>query len=497
MKPIKTIALFAISSIVVSCSAIVNPANGVNDDVYAKRKESQSKPKTIDDIEPWNKKKKGPQANLEPSNTNSEASENSNYSNSRIATSAAVSQNAYDPNEAARAAEASRLWAQRQNMVTAIDSPVYESNLVYDQEREEDRETRRMGTSRSRFYNDPYYDVLSQNWGWTSFYNPVTVFPGYYGFAPGFNVGLGWNNRFGWNTGFGFNTGWGNMGWGNPGWGWNDPFYNPWNPYANFGWGYNPYWDPYFGYGWGYNPWNPYYGYGWGGWGHNPWRNNWGWRRGCFNNRWGNDIVLNRPFMRPMNGIGSSLPGGASRPAVPLPGGRSQRPAVPNPAVNQQGPDRPQQTARPTYNPNRPQAPQPESPRPAYTNKPGGDLIYDNQGRPTYVPPRRDRNINASEAPRQSAPTYNGTGEVRPSYGSPAPSRPSNRNAESRPSAPSAAPSRSNTPSQPMPSRPSTPSYSRPAPSAPAPSRPAASPSPSRPSGGSGAAPSGGSFRRP
>ena len=36
MKPITTIAFFAITSITVSCSAIVNPVNGVNDDVYGK-----------------------------------------------------------------------------------------------------------------------------------------------------------------------------------------------------------------------------------------------------------------------------------------------------------------------------------------------------------------------------------------------------------------------------------------------------------------------------
>jgi hypothetical protein len=486
MKPIKIIAFFAFTGIIASCSSIINPVNGVNDDVYAKRRESNAKPKSVGEIEPWNNKKKGPQANLNQNAT----SETSSVS------AAAAPVYTPDPYEAERAAEASRLWAQRRNMLTANDSPVYEPNLVYQEEREDDRESRRMGTSRSRYYDDPYYDVLSQNWGWTSFYNPVTVFPGYYGYAPGFNIGLGWNNNFGWNTGFGFNSGWGYNPW-NPyaGFGWNDPFFNPYYPYGGMGWGYNP-WNPYGGMGWGYNPYHPYGGMGWG---YNPWQRNWGWGGGCYNNRWGNDIVSNRPFMRPMNGIGSALPSGNSRPAVPVPGGRSVRPNAPSPAVNQQGPDKPQQITRPAYNPNRPQAPQAESPRPAYTNKPGGDLIYDNQGRPTYVPPRRDRGGNTGESPRPSAPTYNGTGEVRPSYGSPAPERPRNNNSNGRPSAPSAAPSRPSAPSQPAPSRPSAPapSYSRPAPSAPAPSRPSASPpTPSRPSGG-GAAPSGGSFRRP
>ncbi len=464
MKPITTIAFFAITSITVSCSAIVNPVNGVNDDVYGKRKESKAKPKSISEVEPWNNKKKGPQANLNENRSSEYVEANSNINYSR-------------PSESEQAAEAGRLWAQRRNMVTTADSPVYESNYVIDEYREEERENRRMGTSRSRYYDDPYYDVLSQNWGWTNFYTPVTVFPGYYGYAPGFNIGLGWNSGFGWNTGFGFNT-----GWGMPGFGWNDPFYNPWNPYGGFGWGYNP-WNPYGGMGWGYNPWNPYCGFGWG---YNPWRNNWGWGGGWNNNRWGNDIVSNRPFMRPMNGIGSSLPSGNSRPAVPVPGNRSQRPAAPNPAVNQQGPDRPQQITRPTYNPSRPQAPQTEAPKPTYTTKPGGDLIYDNQGRPAYVPPRRNTPTNTNEAPRQAAPTYNGTGERRPSYGSPAPDRPRNSTPSSRPSNSNPAPSRPAAPSQPMPSRQSTPTYSRPAPSAPAPSRPSAP----RPSSGGGAAPS-------
>lgn len=487
MKPITTIVFFAVASTFVSCSSISNPANGVNDDIYSKRRESNAKPKSVNDIEPWNKKKRGPQA---------EVIEN----RSAPATYATSNASSYtpDPYEAERAAEANRLWAQRRNMVTTNDSPIYEQNLVFQDEREDDRESRRMGTSRSRYYNDPYYDVLSQNWGWTNFYQPVTVFPGHFGFAPGFNVGLGWNNNFGWNNGFGFNSGWGHNPW-NPyaGFGWNDPFFNPYDPYGGMGWGYNP-WNPYGNMGWGYNPWNPYGGMGWG---YNPWRRNWGWGGGCFNNRWGNDIVSNRPFMRPMNGIGSAIPSGNSRPAVPVPGGRSVRPSVPSPAVNQQGPDRPQQTARPTYNPNRPQAPQAESPRPNYTNKPGGDLIYDNQGRPSYVPPRRDR--STGDAPRQAAPTNNGTGEVRPSYGSPSPSRPRYNEPSSRPAAPSASPSRPaesrpSAPRQSTPSRPSAPapSYSRPSAPAPSPSRPSASPpSPSRPSGG--AAPSGGSFRRP
>jgi hypothetical protein len=170
--------------------------------------------------------------------------------------------------------------------------------------------------------------------------------------------------------------------------------------------------------------------------------------------------VQNRSFMRPMNSVGSSLPSGSSRPTVSgRPGGGYVMPVSPG--------SRP---AGPSTRPSAPQQP--------YTNKPGGDLIYDDKGRPNYVPPRSRRTeMEAVTSPsRDRNSEYNSAPQQRPSF-----SEPMNSPAPSRPSAPSS-------PNQIRPSTPSMPNQSRP---------PSVSPSrPSAPaSGGTMSNPGGGSYK--
>lgn len=267
----------------------------------------------------------------------------------------------YDPN---RADNAYNEWNNRRNFNN--NSQNNNNNNVIVQEQEDEREARRFGSQRNFYYDDPYFNSLSNNWGWTSFYNPM-VRPGFYNWAPGFNVGLGWNSFNGWNTGFGFNSwgpgfgmgmgmGWNNWGWNN--WGWNrwgfyDPWYNPWSPW---GW-YDPFWGPQWG--WGFNRWN------------NPWygRNN-------FNNT--GDAVTNRPLLRPRasegpNTGGSTLPprGRVGDMASP----NSAQPAMPNPD---------NQRMRPNNNGIQQQ----------HTTRPGGDLRMNERGEPVYVRPSNQRPVD-------------------------------------------------------------------------------------------------------
>ncbi|MFN4084123.1 MAG: hypothetical protein ACK4K9_10875 [Bacteroidia bacterium] len=246
-------------------------------------------------------------------------------------------------------------WNNRRNFETNGNIQHNQNNTFNEQV--EERESRRLGSERTFYYNDPYFNALSPNWGWTSFYTPIFR-PGFYNWAPGWNIGLGWNSFSGWNVGFGFGAMYPGWGWNR--WGWNNwGFYDPWctwcNPWSPWGY-YDPFWGP--GWGWNYWYWNRFY---------NPWY--WhDYRRGNFN---GGDVVQNRPLLRPRSG-GESSGGGSSLPPRGRIANDLNAPAQPvqqNPANQHVRPDMQQQQMN--------------------TTRPGGDLIRDRDGNPTYIPPAR------------------------------------------------------------------------------------------------------------
>lgn len=504
-------------------SAKFSGVNQVEDDVYWSRKDEAKTGVHYQDVEKWNKSK-GPNPGNQSQNNapiyvpSNAGSSMPAYSSAPSSTSVQTEPNALDnPQDEQRAQEAYKTWLSKRGMETVATPdtvpPATQNNYSLDNQKDEERYARRFGTERNYYYDDPYFNSLSTNWGWTSFYAPV-VRPGFYNWAPGWNVGLSWNTFTGWNVGMGYGMGFGAMPmtfgysplfapviW--------DPWYGYMNPYA-YGF-YNPY-----AYGF-YNPWafgyyHPFYG----GWGYNNWGYGCrGYRNGYYNNH--NDVVTNRPMMRPRQSMGSSTPGSSANRPMNAPGQLktgSATPAANNPGVIRDGltptASRPVGSA-PAYTPARQQA----TPT---TNKPGGDLVYDPNGKPVYVPSR------GSAAPSPSSNYNPGTysnrpgGELRtgndgrqvyvPSRPSNAPSpSPSNnytptpsrnnsggtyneprpRNNTPSPSTPSYSPSQRNTPSP-------SPSYSPPTP---APSRsgsPAPAPSAPRPSssGGGGGSRSGG-----
>ncbi|MDZ4666522.1 MAG: hypothetical protein SGJ00_01445 [bacterium] len=474
-------------------SSTFNGVNKVDDDVYWSAKDEPKTGKSYKDIEPWNKNK-GP---------NASSYYNSNESGSQSLS--ASSAQSYSNQEDERGLIAYQTWLSKytQNAALPAEDTIKQNNLLL-ADRENERNSRRFGSDRNYYYDDPYYNALSNNWGWTSFYAPI-VRPGFYNWAPGWNVGLSWNNF----NGFGINTGY-NMGWGGMGYGYNSysPWaYDPWyGGYGGFGGFNNPYYGgfyghPYGGFG-GFN--NPYYGGFYG--------NRFGWGGGyCHNNGYGNyygnnDVVTNRPIMRPRNSMGSSTVAPGSRPAGNAVAGEQRvkndrpnynesRPAIEN--TNSVRTNRPggdlymDKSGRPVYvSPNsRPEVSTGEPTNNRYSNRPGGDLRTGSDGRTEYVPARpRDAVDNSSRSnsngfegnyrpgrngasdngtpsrpgnstPNYSSPQNDGGSDARPAYSSPGNTRPSNN---------------------------PTPSYSAP------PSRPSySSPSMSRPS--SGSAPRGGS----
>jgi hypothetical protein len=171
------------------------PISQVNDDSYWVEKDDERTPgKKLDEIEPWNGKKEG-QSNPTPSRYNNEAnppSSSQSYEDSR--------------GRAARQA-----WDNQRNTEQAQSSnsqDFSQENFTNDEldQREMDRDSRRFGSNRTFYYDDPYYQVLSPNWGWTNLYAPV-VRPGFFNWAPGWNVGLSWNSFNGFGMGMGMQFG--------------------------------------------------------------------------------------------------------------------------------------------------------------------------------------------------------------------------------------------------------------------------------------------------
>ena len=440
-------------------------ANNSTDDVYWSKADALKKPLTVQDLERIEKSDKGPSENpnYEPTNQNQPAG----YDNNRA-------QSAYDT------------WDKQRNLQTGTDESGNQINSGNNQnytlpdDRNDERDTRRLGTERTYYYDDPYYNSLSSNWGWTSFYAPVYR-PGFYNWAPGWNIGFGYNSFSGWGLGYGLSMGYGYgmdpfFGYSgySPwyGYGFNN-YYNPWGGYYGFGYGYNPYgFYPY-----GYNPYSCY-PYGYGGYYH-------GYDNGYYGkNRKGN--VAGRPMLHPRNSIGSDIPAGGrpanyipdvqrSRPSNSAVSGtvnpdvRNSQPIQSNPASIDAGvkvnPARPSNTAgnnagtvkpggelvndannRPVYiaPSNRPA--NSNNPNSVRTNRPGGDLIPGANGSQIYVPARN----SATYENNNSQPSYNSqpdrNNRNNPSNSSPAYNPPSrNYSAPSRSNAPIySAPSRSN-----------------------------------------------------
>ncbi|MCG9880459.1 MAG: hypothetical protein MH472_07665 [Bacteroidia bacterium] len=496
MKNIHSIFYVLLMFALASCSTQnFTPISQVTDDSYWTEKDDEKVPgKNIKESEPWNK-----------SNNNRSEPMPSRYDNE-------PSSSSYSSIEDARGRNARETWdRQRYSENSTPSAENTQSNYIPDEEQEErdyQRRTRRFGSNRTYFYDDPYYQVLSPAWGWTNFYNPI-IRPGFYNWAPGWNVGLSWNSFSGFGMGMGFNQGFGFNPFFNDPWmyggGWGMGFYDPWrmpfyNPYSP--WGLNPWYHPYgFGYGGFYNPWGP-----------------WGFRNRHFNRGFGgNDVVTNRPFMQPRATLGSSIPGarGTARPSNQTFDGRSVRDARPNPSSVTN-----ENTTNPNFRANEPvRSYSPE--RPA-TNRPGGELRPDESGRPVYVSPNNNTPIRSAE-PNSGGSNRPG-GELREGpngtqiYVPPSRNRYED-NSGGRPSINNDRPSRgfdggggvnpSRNPGYERPSydRPSNDSprnrggggsYSAP-PSRPAPSRPSYSPSPSSrpsaPSGPANRAPSGGGMR--
>jgi hypothetical protein len=457
------------------------PISQVNDDSYWVEKDDERTPgKKLDEIEPWNGKKEG-QSNPTPSRYNNEAnppSSSQSYEDSR--------------GRAARQA-----WDNQRNNEQAQSSNSQDfsqenfTNEELDQ-REMDRDSRRFGSNRTFYYDDPYYQVLSPNWGWTNLYAPV-VRPGFFNWAPGWNVGLSWNSFNGFGMGMGMQFGYG--------FGYNPFFYDPWMYGGAWGMAfYNPY-SP-----WGFNPWyNPYrFGFGCGGF-YDPW----GFRNNHHFGPGGGDVVTNRPLMQPRQSMGSSIPSavGSNRPNYQNFDGKSVRDSRPSPTQNSDGSattPRNTQDGGIRYTPDRPAVTAP-------SNRPGGELRPDQSGRPVYVSPNNNSPIrNAEIQPgtstrpggelregRNGAPVYippsrsrNEGGDNRPSINTDRPTRsydggmPDRNPRNARPSFESPRNSGGEggyrpAPSQPAPSRPS---YSAPSPS----SRPSYSAPASRPPAGGG-----------
>lgn len=499
MKNIHSIFYVLLMLALASCSTQnFTPLAEISDDSYWTEKDDERVPgKNIRSSEPWNKNNSSSSEPM-PSRYNNETAPSSSYQS-------------YDD---ARGRNARQTWENQrysENNSSQSENNAQPNNNPDEEQEERDyqRRTRRFGSNRTYFYDDPYYQVLSPSWGWTNFYNPI-VRPGFYNWAPGWNVGLSWNSFSGFGMGMGFNTGFGyNPFFYDPwmyggGWGmgfydpWRMPFYNPYSP-----WGYNPWFHPYgFGYGGFYNPWGP-----------------WGHRNRHFNSGFGGrDVVTNRPFMQPRATLGSSIPGGKSsgRPNNQTFDGRNVRDARPNPSgtINENATNpniRPNEPVR-SYTPDRPA-----------TNRPGGELRPDESGRPVYVSPNNNNPIRNAE-PNSGGSNRPG-GELREGpngtqiYVPPSRNR-FEDNSGGRPSYNSDRPSRGfdgggnvNPSRNPGFERPSNDrprydsprnrggdggSYSPP-PSRPAPSRPSYSPSPSSrpsaPSGPANRAPSGGGMR--
>lgn len=505
MKNIKILFYALLMFSLSACSVFKSVGiNQVDDDVYWSTKDEPKSGQSYKDVEYWNKSK-GPNPGL------NEGAYTPNFQNTDPQT---------PPNqEELRAQEAYQAWVQKRGFTAAAPDTNVQSNLLI-AEKSDNRDERRLGSDRNYYYDDPYYNVLSTNWAWTSFYTPIIVRPGFYNWAPGWNVGLSWNNRSGFNWGMGYNMGFGgfNMGYGYNSWAYGnpyayDPFYYGYSPY-----GYSPY--SYYGYSpYMYNPYGYYgynrYGYGYG--------NGYGYGHGCggYNHgRGSNDVVTNRPLMQPRNSMGSSTPAVGSRPGA-NPNGLSTRPSsngvVDNASTGGIQPAfaRPANGGTPSvYVPSRPSAANGVN-----TSRPGGDLIIDNNGRPVYVSPNNTPNnrpgngtsgetgysprpggsLNTAPNGRQvyvparpretnTTPSNGGDNNYRPnnggSYRSDAPasvpqySQPNNNN--NRPSNNNSRPSYS------------APSYSAPSYSQPSQSRPSYSAPAPRPSSGGGSTGSGG-----
>jgi hypothetical protein len=293
----------------------------------------------------------------------------------------------YDNHDPNRANNAYNEWNNRRNFDN--NSNLNSNNNEVTQEQQDERDARRFGSQRNYYYDDPYFNSLSSNWGWTSFYNPI-IRPGFYNWAPGWNIGLGWNSFNGWNTGFGFNS-WGlgfgmGIGWNN--WGWNrwlfyDPWYNPWSPW---GW-YDPFWGPYWG--WRYNRW------------YNPW---FGWNN--FNNT--GEALTNRPLLRPRASEGSNTGGSTLPPrgrVADMANPNSAQPAMPNPD---------NQRIRPNVNGAQQQ----------HTTRPGGDLRMNDRGEPVYIRPSNpqrpaDNNFNRPQMQNPNPQPGLRNDRVAPDYSTP------------------------------------------------------------------------------
>ncbi|MBC7383652.1 MAG: hypothetical protein H7296_11790 [Bacteroidia bacterium] len=363
--------------------------NTIEDDVYWSKNDDPAKPLTVGDLERQERKNKGPVPDYlyEPVNQTP----------------------ASDMDNDARAQSAYDAWNIKRGTTTNTATvntniPKNQSNVILD-DYYDNQDARRFGSQRSYYYNDPYYNSLSTNWGWTSLYSPM-VRSGYYNWAPGWNVGFGYSNYAGWGGGMSYGMGWGGMyggygmhgGYGmygqGCGFGYNPYCYNPWGYSYNYGYGY-----PYYGYGYGY----PYYGYGYG---HG---------QGGYNNGYGNDVVTNRPLLRPRNSMGSSGggPPATSRPRGYVPDAQSSRPASPAgplPATGLQNNNtRPVTPGENVYTPSRQN---PAAANPAGNNRPGGNLVPDGNGRPVYVSP----NIRTATEPNNTNNTYSDRpgGDLRP-----------------------------------------------------------------------------------
>ena len=390
------------------------------DDAYWSRSDAAKKLQSIEEVEKIGKSGKGPSSsyqNYEPGNQVKSGEEPSGYDQ-------AGAQNAYDE------------WNKKRGLTTSSgnsEAEVSGSNknqgAVIEEEKNDYRDARRFGSERTYYYDDPYYNTLSSNWGWTSFYHPI-VRPGYYNWAPGWNIGFGYSSYDGWNYGMGYGMSYGYGMWNNPyyGYGMYNPYaYDPWG----YGYGYHPYGYSPYGYSpYGYSP----YGYSPYGYHHNGYHHN---DCGNHHNNWGNgnDIVTNRPMLRPRNSMGSSIPAG-SQPRNYTPDGHSNRPTVESGTnvVNQSGnPAQPafSKPARPTesenaYRPNRPDI---NSGGSVSSDKPGGELKNDLNGKPVYVSPKPNP---SDRTPPENVATNRPGGELkndingRPVYVSPN-SNPSDR----------------------------------------------------------------------
>lgn len=470
--------------ILASCSRQnFTPINQVNDDSYwVEKDDERTLGKKMDEIEPWNDQKEK-QRNPAPSRYNDEPSNSSNYQS----------------NEDARGREARKAWDnQRNNEQLQSSNSIEDSqNNFFDEEtnqREIERDARRFGSNRTLYYDDPYYQVLSPNWGWTSLYAPV-VRPGFFDWAPGWNIGLTWNSFNGFGMGMGMQFGYG--------FGYNPFLYDPWMYGNAWGFGFNnpwhmPFYNPYSP--WGFNPWfNPYrFGFGCGGF-YDPW----GFRNHHHYGPGRGDVVTNRPLMQPRQSMGSSIPSaiGTNRPNNQIFDGKSVRDNRPNPTQNIDGsttttrdrpdgnikyyPERPASISRPSSRPGGELRPD-ESGRPVYVSpnndnpirnaetrpgtstRPGGELREGRNGVPVYIPPSRNRNeggdgrpsINTDRPIRSydaGTPDRN-SGNVRPSFESPRNRVGNSGNYTPPPS--QSAPSR---PSYSAPSPSSRPSYNAPA----------------------------------